>query len=120
MVLRNTSFENGCLQSSLCSLSTDASGQLNVLRHDSYTLCVDSAQVCVLEKPDQVGLGSLLESKNSRALKTEIRLEVLCNLTDKSLERKLADEKLGRLLVLADLTESDRSGAVAMGLLDTA
>ena len=33
--------------------------------------------------------------------------------------RKLADEELSRLLVTPDLTESDRSRSVPMGLLDT-
>jgi len=33
--------------------------------------------------------------------------------------RKLADEELGRLLVATNLAESDRSGAVAVRLLDT-
>ena len=116
VVLKNTSSVLGHYRY-LSSLTTDASGKLNVLRHDCHTLRVDSAQVRVLEEPDQVGLSSFLESENSRALETEIGLEVLGNLTDKSLERQLADEKLGRLLVFTDLTESDRSGAVSMGLL---
>jgi hypothetical protein len=37
-----------------------------------------------------------------------------------ALEGKLANEKLSRLLVAADLTESDGTRLVAMGLLDTA
>ena len=42
------------------------------------------------------------------------------DLTDKTLEWELADEKLSRLLVSPDLTESHSSGPVAMGLLHTA
>ena len=45
----------------LRSLASDAAGQLNVLRHDCYTLCVDGSQVSVLEKTDEVRLGRLLE-----------------------------------------------------------
>jgi hypothetical protein len=43
-------------------------------------------------------------------LETEIRLEVLGDLTNQTLERKLADEKLSALLVLADLTQGDSAG----------
>ena len=44
-------------------------------------------------------------------------LEVLRDLSHKALERKLANQKLSGLLVLADLTKSDRSGSVSVGLL---
>ena len=46
------------------------------------------------------------------------RLEVLGDLTNKTLEGQLADEELGRLLVATDLTESDGTRLVAVGLLD--
>ena len=46
-------------------------------------------------------------------------LEVLCNLTNKTLEGELADEELRRLLVATNLAESDSTGAEAMRLLDT-
>jgi hypothetical protein len=73
-------------------------------------------------------------------LEAEVRLEVLSDLTDETLEaegggsrqdaittkgrlrwdvRELADEELSRLLVAPDLTESDRSRSVPVGLLDT-
>lgn len=39
---------------------------------------------------------------------------------NQALERKLADQKLRALLVLADLTERDGFGTVAMGLLHSA
>lgn len=50
-------------------------------------------------------------------LEAEIGLEVLGDLTNQALERKLADEKLGRLLVATDFTESDGSGPVTVGFL---
>jgi hypothetical protein len=65
-------------------------------------------------------LAGLLESKDGRRLEAQVGLEVLSNLTHKTLERQLADEELGALLVATDLTESDGSGAETMGLLDTA
>jgi hypothetical protein len=64
-------------------------------------------------------LASLLEGKHGRRLEAQVGLEVLGNLTDETLERELADEELGALLVATDLTEGDGTGAEAMGLLDT-
>ena len=43
------------------ALSSDASGELDVLRHDRDPLCMDGAKVAVLEETDEVGLGRLLE-----------------------------------------------------------
>ena len=40
-------------------------------------------------------------------------------MTHETLEGELADEKLGRLLVATNLTESDGTGLVAVRLLDT-
>jgi len=50
---------------------------------------------------------------------TETYLEILGNFTNKSLEGKLANEKLSRLLVTTNFTEGDGSGPEAMGLLHT-
>ena len=104
----------------LSTLATDTAGKLDVLGHDGHTLGVDGAQVGVLEETDQVGLAGLLEGHDGGALESQISLEVLGDLTDKTLEGQLADEELGGLLVTTDLTESDGSGPVTMGLLDTA
>jgi histone H3 len=103
----------------LRTLSTDTTGELNVLGHDGNTLGVDGAQVGVLEKSNKVGLSSLLKGKNGRSLETKIGLEVLGNLTHKTLEGQLADEKVGRLLVTTDLTKSYGSGTVTVGLLNS-
>jgi hypothetical protein len=65
------------------------------------------------------GLDGLLQCSDSRRLETEIRLEVLGDLTDQSLERKFADQQLGGFLVSSNLTESDGSWLVSVGLLDT-
>jgi hypothetical protein len=80
---------------------------------------VDGSQVGVLEETNKVSLGGLLKGKDGRSLEAEIGLEVLGNLTDKALERQLADEELSGLLVASDLTKSDGSRAVSVGLLDT-
>jgi hypothetical protein len=75
-------------------------------------------KVGVLEERDKVCLNGLLKSTDGRRLEPEIRLEVLSDLTDETLERKLADQKLGRLLVATDLTKSDGTGLITMRLLD--
>lgn len=46
-------------------------------------------------------------------------LEILCNLTHKTLERELANEQLCGLLVATDFTQGDGTGAEAVRLLDT-
>ena len=91
----------------LGTLSADSAGQLHVLGHDGHTLGVDGAQVGVLEQRREVCLGRLLERHDGVGLEAEIGLEVLRDLTDQTLERKLADEELSALLILSDLTKSD-------------
>jgi hypothetical protein len=46
-------------------------------------------------------------------------LHVDCTRERERSARELADEELSRLLVATNLAEGDRSGPVAMGLLDT-
>lgn len=80
---------------------------------------MDGSQVGVLKERDKVGFGSLLESHDGRGLESKVGLEVLGDFTDKSLEGKLPDKELGRLLVSSDFSESDGTGPVPVGLLDT-
>ena len=80
---------------------------------------MDGAQVGVLKQTDEVSLAGLLEGHDGRALEAEVSLEVLGDLTDKTLEGELADEKLSGLLVSSDLTESNSSWPVPVGLLDS-
>jgi hypothetical protein len=81
---------------------------------------VDGTQVRVLKEPDEVGLCRLLKCHHGRALKAQIGLEILSNLTDEALEGQLADQQLCGLLVPPDLTEGDGAGAVPVRLLDAA
>ncbi len=46
----------------LCTLSTDAASQLDVLGHDGDTLGVDGAQVSVFKQTNQVGFAGFLQS----------------------------------------------------------
>ena len=104
---------------------------------DSDTLGVDGSEVGVLEQRDKVGFRSFLKCHDRRGLEAKIRLhtkvrttrwtevvietnlEVLRNFTNKTLEGKLADEELRRLLVPTDLTKSDGTRPEAVGLLNT-
>ena len=104
----------------LSPLAADPPSQLDVLGHNGHPLGVDGAQVGVFKETDQVGLGSLLESCDGRALEAQVRLEVLGNLTHQPLEGKLPDEELGGLLVATDLTERHSARPVAVRLLDAA
>jgi histone H3 len=92
---------------------------LDILRHDGNTLGVDGAQVGIFEKTNQVSLSGFLEGQDGRSLESEIGLEILGDLTNKSLEGQLADEKVGRLLVTTDLTKSDSTRSVSVRLLHT-
>ena len=105
--------------SCLVALTTEAAGELDVLGLDGDALGVDGAEVGVLEEGDEVSLNGLLKSTNGGRLEAEVGLEVLGDLTDETLEGELSDEELGRLLVTTDLTESDSSWLVSVGLLDT-
>ena len=103
----------------LSTFSTDTSCQLDVLGHDGDTLGVDGAQVGILKETDKVSFRCFLESHDSRALESQIGLEILSNFTDQTLEWQLPDEQFCALLVSSDFTESDGSGPVPMWLLDT-
>ncbi|GMN43652.1 hypothetical protein TIFTF001_012855 [Ficus carica] len=90
----------------LSTFTSDTPRELNVLGHDSDSLGVNGAEVSVLKKTDQIGLGGLLEGGDGGALESEIGLEVLRDLTDQTLERKLPDQKLSALLRLEDFVVS--------------
>ncbi len=99
---------------SLGTLAPDAAGQLNILGHNGDALGVNGAQIRILEEADEVGLAGLLEGPDGGRLEPQVGLEVLGNLSDKALERELADEKLGGLLIAADLAEGDGAGPVSV------
>lgn len=101
----------------LSTLTTNTTSQLNVLRHDGDTLCMDSAQVGIFEQADKVRLCSFLQGKNCGALETKIRLEILRDFPHKTLERQFTDEQVGRFLIATDFTKRDGTGSVAVRLL---
>jgi hypothetical protein len=97
---------------------------------------MNGAQVGVLEKTNQIGLASFLqhqsiisnritaffkrgtnlEGPNCGALEAHVSLELLGNFSDETLEGELADQKLGRLLITADLLESHSARSEPTGL----
>jgi len=103
----------------LSTLTTDTTGQLDILGHDCHTLGVNGTQVGILKKTHQVGFGGFLKGQDGRSLKSQITLEILGNLTDQTLEGKLSDQEIRTLLVTTNLAKGDGSGSVSMGLLDT-
>jgi len=103
----------------LGTFSTDTASELDILWHNGDTLGVDGTQVGVLKQSNEVSLTGLLESSNSSRLEPEISFEVLSDFSHETLEGQLPDEKLSRLLVSSDLTESDGSWPVSVGLLDS-
>ena len=80
---------------------------------------MDGTEVGILEEADQVCFSGLLQGENSGTLESEVLLEVLCNLSDESLEWELSDEKLCGLLILSDLSQGDGTRSVSVGLLDS-
>jgi hypothetical protein len=68
---------------------------------------VDSGQVGVLEKGDEVSFRGFLEGTDGRRLESEVGLEILGDFTDQTLEGKLPDQELGGLLVPSDFTKGD-------------
>jgi len=106
--------------SCLGALATDPPGQLDVLGHDGDPLGVDGTQVGVLEESHEVGLTGFLQGHHGGALEPEVGLEVLSDLPHQTLERQLANEELGGLLVAPDLPEGHGAGPVPVGLLHTA
>ena len=104
----NTGYARRCLR----ALTTDATGELDVLWHDGDSLSVDGTQVGVFEQSDKVSFSGFLESKDGRSLETQITLKVLSNFAHETLERKLANEQIRGFLIASNLTQSDRTGTV--------
>ncbi|KAF4350065.1 hypothetical protein G4B88_000326 [Cannabis sativa] len=105
------------IQQILSSLASDSTSQLNILWHDRNSLSVDRTEISVFEETDQVSFGSFLKSRHSARLESKIGLEILSDFSDQSLEWKLADQKLGALLVLPDLSQGDGSWPESVWLL---
>ena len=80
---------------------------------------MNCTEIGIFEETNEVSFRSLLESHNCRTLESQVGLEILSDFTYQPLEGKLSDEQFDRLLVSSDLTESDSSWPVSVGLLDS-
>jgi hypothetical protein len=79
--------------------------KLHVLLHDCDVLGMKGTQVCVLKQSNEVRFQSLLEGKLSSALEMNVILEILSNLLYQTLEWRLVNQKVSRLLVSPDLSK---------------
>ena len=95
------------------AIASDTSGEVHVLLLDGDALGVDSAEVGVFEKTNDVGLGSLLESLKGLGLEAELVVHVLSDRPDESLEGCSGEEHVDRLLIAFDLSKGDRAGLEA-------
>ena len=101
-------------------LTSDSPGQLDVSDHDGHSSGVDGAHVGVLEQTNEVCLDGLLEGEEGRALESELRVALVSDVLDDSLERQLSDQEVSGSLVLSDLSDGHGAGSESVGLLDTA
>ena len=108
------------MEGHLRALAAHPASELYVLWHDGHAASMNGAKVGVLKEADQVGLGGLLQGEDSRALEAQVGLEVLRDLADEALERQLADQQFGRLLVLADFAQCYGARPEAVRLFETA
>ena len=88
-------------------VTTDAAGEVHILLLDGNALGVDGTEVGVLEKSNDVGFGSLLESLKGLGLETQLMVHVHGDVTDEALEGCTGQEHIDRLLVSLDLSKSD-------------
>lgn len=59
----------------LPALPPEAARQRHVLRLDRHALSVNSGQVCILEKRDQMRFRCFLEGHEGRGLEADVRLK---------------------------------------------
>lgn len=101
----------------LVLLSTNLAGKLDILGENGHTLGMNSTQVAVRKQFNEVRLGRLLQCGNGRRLESKVRLDVLRQLTNKTLEGETTDQKLTSLLELANLAQSNSARPVPLLLL---
>ena len=101
------------------SFTSNSSGQKDILLHDGDSVSVNGAHVGVFEETNEVGLGGFLEGEDGRRLESGLRLNIVGDILDESLERKLSDQEISGLLVLSDFSGGNGTGSESVGLLDT-
>ena len=93
------------------TFTTEATGKVEVLLHDSHARGVDGAEVSILEETSEVALSCLLKGQEGCALESELRVDTIADGSDESLEGGLRKHEVGGLLVLLDLSDGDCAGS---------
>lgn len=101
------------------SFTSNSSGKVEILSHNSNSSSVDGAEVGVFEQTNEVSFSGFLEGEDSLGLESDIVLHFHSNISDESLEGKLSDKQVSSLLVLSDFSQGDGTRSELMGLLDT-
>lgn len=91
------------------SLSSDSSGELNVLLLDGDTVSMDAAQDSVLKETDDVGLSGFLASNEGIRVESQVRVVAVCDITDNSLEGKSGQNKFDTSLIFLDFSDGNSS-----------
>jgi len=78
---------------------------------------MDGTKVGILEQRHKVSLSRFLKRENSSRLEAEVIFEVLSNFANESLKRQFSEEKVRAFLILANLTQSNRSRSEPVRLL---
>ncbi|KAI5432213.1 hypothetical protein KIW84_036095 [Lathyrus oleraceus] len=78
---------------------------------------MNGAKVSIFKQTNQISFSCFLKCRNGTALESEICFEILSDFSNQSLERELPDEKLGALLILPDLSQSNCSWTESVWLL---
>merc|ERR1711862_111622 len=99
-------------------LSSNSPRQYHILHHNRHPSRMNRAQIRILHQAHQKGLKRMLQCFQSRTPVSYILLVALGYILHDPLERQLPDKQVGRLLVLSDLSESDCTWPVSVGLLD--
>lgn len=87
------------------ALTSDASGQVKVLLHDSDSGRVDGAEVRIFKDSSEVALSRFLESEKSLGLEAELTINAVTDGANKPLEGSFRQEEVRRLLVSLDLAQ---------------
>ena len=102
------------------ALAAQATGKVQVARHDRHTAAVDRAKVGVAKQTNKVRLSGFLDGKHGSALEAQLFFAARRDLAHQTLERRLAQQQVGALLVATDLAQRDSSGAESPRLLHSA
>ncbi len=100
----------------LGGFAAKTTSELEIHWLDCFALAVYGTQVGVFENTNEISFGSLLKSENGLGLESSILFNILRNLANEMLERKLTNKLVRRLLVTMDLAKGDSSRAIMMGL----